>query len=211
MPYFLMFAPADWHINLVAQTLTDPILKGNGKETSFTTIGTPTSATDDTGIPSFKGEMEEIDELSDLLDRKIFELCGLRQNPNAPVVFKVSSTSVEEVFGAAESGDGESTDENGGTTTVHVWHGEEAGGKRDRTLSVAVGTDGSVLATCTDGEMAYMIQSVQNGRRTANGKGKVKLEVTGRQKSMIFPKKPSLKSLPAAAPCRKNGATFVGQ
>lgn len=145
------------------------------KETSFKVKGEPSDASDETGITSLGGEMEEIDELSDLADRKTFKLYGLRQNPNAPVVFKVTSTSVEEVAGAAgESNDGEATgQEQMVSTKVTVWQGAEVG-KRDRTLSLAVSEDGTIMGTATDGEITYVIQSEVNNDRAAGGKKNLK-------------------------------------
>lgn len=143
-------------------------MQGNKKETAFVTKGNPHSSTDETDFESVSGEMEEIDDLSDLADRKTFKLYGLKQNPKAPVVFKVTSVSTEQV--STGDKDAEADDnETPGTTTVTVWHGSE-NGKRDRNLSVVVGSDGSVLATATDGEVSYMIQSDRHNRRLANGK-----------------------------------------
>jgi len=147
-------------------------LQGNEKEVSFTTKGVPVAAAGQ-DFASVTGEMEDIDVLSDLINRKTFKLRGLKQNPNAPVVFKVVSASVEQVSTGGADADTQPAGAESGTTTVTFWHGVEAG-RRDRTISLIAAADGSIMGSCTDGEITYLIQSEDADSSVPSGKKKLK-------------------------------------
>jgi hypothetical protein len=150
---------------------------GNGvpAEVLFDIVGDPTDY-NDAGVTYKQGTMGEVQLGPDITRIPVMKLRGLKQNPNQPVVFKVTSSGPQTLMGASDSGTGEIqlTEAVGASVTMMVWEGEEVG-KKGMRLTIVADQNGIITGTVSDAEISYMIETTS---ATRNSNGAIPLKYT---------------------------------
>ena len=118
--------------------------------------------------------MADVDIGPDLSQIRRIKLRGLFQNPNRPVIFEKVEVDVPRPQFFKETDDSGDADAPGSLElgeTADSWYGEEVG-NGSRSVSIIANADGDLIASMTDGEVSYVIESGGNrNRRLAAGDG----------------------------------------
>ena len=137
-------------------------------------MGDGTEFIDEDGVPTTQGEMADVDIGPDLSQVRKIKLRGLFQNPNRPVIFEKVEVDVPrpQFFKATDdSGDANAPRSLEEGDSADAWYGEEVG-NGSRSVSIIANADGDLVASMTDGEVSYVIESGgSRNRKLAAGDG----------------------------------------
>ena len=118
--------------------------------------------------------MADVDIGPDLSQIRRIKLRGLFQNPNRPVIFEKVEVDVPrpQFFKTTDdSGDAGAPGSLESGDAADTWYGEEVG-NGSRSVSILANADGDLIASMTDGEVSYVIESGgSRNRKLAAGDG----------------------------------------